>query len=361
MGYEIDFLQVGEESKGGDAIALRFGDLYGDREEQFVMVVDGGYKDNGEKLVAHIKTHYGTEKVDLVVCTHPDNDHINGLQIVLEELEVSELALHTPWLNSDEIHEFVKDGRRTEKGTENFLVKSLSSAQDLVDLAEEKDVVVWQPFAGQTLPNTPERYDVTILGPSEDYYNLLMSNFVEGSKQKDNRSLLKQALEAIVNFVGESLDIETLTDPDEDATSPINNSSAILHLNLNGSIKILTGDAGVPALENAMDYAEENEIEYYQPTFIQIPHHGSKRNVGPTILDRILGDIGQEKTRSAFVSAPKKGEPKHPSKKVLNAFKRRGCGCHSTASGVRCHYKDAPARDGWSTCDPLPFYDEVEE
>jgi hypothetical protein len=41
MGIEIDFIRAGEESKSGQAIALRFGNLHGPRDEQTVMVVDG--------------------------------------------------------------------------------------------------------------------------------------------------------------------------------------------------------------------------------------------------------------------------------------------------------------------------------
>ncbi|MBF4307570.1 MBL fold metallo-hydrolase, partial [Vibrio anguillarum] len=44
MGYEIDFLGVGEESKSGDAIALRYGNLHGHRDEQTVVVIDGGFQ-----------------------------------------------------------------------------------------------------------------------------------------------------------------------------------------------------------------------------------------------------------------------------------------------------------------------------
>ena len=43
MGYEVDVLGVGGESKSGDAIALRWGNLYGSREEQKVVVIDGGF------------------------------------------------------------------------------------------------------------------------------------------------------------------------------------------------------------------------------------------------------------------------------------------------------------------------------
>ena len=44
MGYEIDFLPVGDKS--GDAIALRYGNLFGQRTEQTVVVVDGGSEDD---------------------------------------------------------------------------------------------------------------------------------------------------------------------------------------------------------------------------------------------------------------------------------------------------------------------------
>lgn len=59
MGYEIDFLPVGDNSKSGDAIALRYGNLYGSRAEQRVVVVDGGFTDDGEALVNHIRTSWG--------------------------------------------------------------------------------------------------------------------------------------------------------------------------------------------------------------------------------------------------------------------------------------------------------------
>ncbi|PTB91385.1 MBL fold hydrolase, partial [Marinobacter sp. Z-F4-2] len=54
MGYEVDVLGVGEKSTSGDAIAIRYGNLHGSREEQTVVVIDGGYKGDGAKLVEHI-------------------------------------------------------------------------------------------------------------------------------------------------------------------------------------------------------------------------------------------------------------------------------------------------------------------
>jgi hypothetical protein len=33
---------------------------------------------------------------------------------------------------------------------------------------------------------------------------------------------------------------------------------------------------------------------------VQIPHHGSRNNVNPDILDKILGEKGQEENKTAF-------------------------------------------------------------
>ena len=71
MAYEIDFLAVGEGDSSGDAIAIRWGNLTGNRAEQTVMIIDGGTKASGESLVSHVEKYYGTDFVDYALCTHP--------------------------------------------------------------------------------------------------------------------------------------------------------------------------------------------------------------------------------------------------------------------------------------------------
>ena len=86
FGIELDFLQVGDGERSGDAIALRYGSpLIGSE----VMIVDGGNKASGEELVRHVLGVYGTRTVQHVVNTHPDGDHA-GLTEVLENLDVRE-------------------------------------------------------------------------------------------------------------------------------------------------------------------------------------------------------------------------------------------------------------------------------
>src|ERR1700744_429848 len=94
--YELDFLAV-ETDKSGDAIAIR----YTINGTTGVHVIDGGYLDTGDQLVAHIKEHYGVTHVDHVVLTHPDQDHANGLRKILEEFSVGTLWINRPWIYAD--------------------------------------------------------------------------------------------------------------------------------------------------------------------------------------------------------------------------------------------------------------------
>jgi len=70
--YELDFLGV-ETAKSGDAITLR----YSINGTQTVHVIDGGYIDTGDQIVAHLQKYYGTTIIDNVVLTHPDRAPAN--------------------------------------------------------------------------------------------------------------------------------------------------------------------------------------------------------------------------------------------------------------------------------------------
>ncbi len=360
MGYEIDFLPVGEGEQSGDAIALRFGELDGERSQQTVIVVDGGFKESGEEFIKHVKKYYFTSRVDLVVSTHPDADHAGGLEVVLEELEVGRLWMHQPWNHTDDIARMFKDGRVTDETVRKALRRSLDTARGLERLAEKKGIPIVEPFAGLT-DNTG---CLRVLGPTEDFYESLLPDFRGTPEPKEGVGVIKKvAAEAreIICKVAERWSFETLNDEGE--TSAENNSSTVLLLTWDERNSLFTGDAGIPALTEIADLLEAEGFDFSSLGFIQVPHHGSQRNVGPTILNHLVGPRLKEdnKIKSAFVSASKGGEPKHPSKKVTNAFRRRGAPVCGTQGKAVWRYLDAPDRDGYGPITPLPFYNEVED
>ena len=137
----------------------------------------------------------------------------------------------------------------------------------------------------------------------------------------------------------------------------------ILLITVSDKLHLFTGDAGVPALSAALDHTATIPIDWSKLTFIQMPHPGSKRNIGPTVLNRLLGGpkpLGNIPDKTTFVSAAKEGSPKHPNKRVTNAFLRRGVKPFVTAGQGKRHHDIAPARAGWSAATPISFYHQVE-
>lgn len=120
----------------------------------------------------------------------------------------------------------------------------------------------------------------------------------------------------------------------------------------------------MPALEHAFSNAPLLGSPLRNLSFFQTPHHGSKRNLGPTILNKIVGDplpCGSAAKFTAMISASKNGEPKHPSKRVVNALIRRGARVIATQGVAKWQSALYMPDRGWSAATPLPFYNKVEE
>ncbi len=359
MGYEVDFLAVGEGDKCGDAIAARWGNLSGQRNEQTVVVIDGGFVESGNTLVDHIKKFYNTDRVDLVISTHPDTDHISGLQVVLERLKVDCLWMHLPWKHTTDIANLFVDGRVTDNSIRVDIRESLEAAVKLEQTARAKGIPIVEPFVG----TNNESSQVLILGPSKEYYEGLLPYF-QGTPEPKEAGIAEKALwglQEVIRKIAESFEYETIDDTGE--TTAENNSSTIILIFVGTEWLLFTGDAGIPALTEAVNRLEGVGFDFSKITFIQVPHHGSQRNIGPTILNRLVGPkLKQDQMlKTAFISVAKEGEPKHPAKKVTNAFRRRGAPPFITRGNTIWQHIDAPLRTGWVTIYPLPFYNEVEE
>ena len=359
MGLEIDFLPVGGESQSGDAILMRLGELSGPRQGQTVVLIDGGFRETADGILKHLEEYYNTDLMDLVVSTHPDADHINGLREIFERIKEGEVRVNQLWMHRpSRWRSTIQRGLEKAVGTEyaRAVTGTLDAAADLESTAENLRVPIREPFAGLV----HQSGKLQIVGPTERFYQLLFEN--EASAQRSESRLLQwlRGASEVLQSVAEDWNFETLRD--DGVTSPINNSSVIVQFRWDGRYYLLTGDAGIPALESALNYMEAAGFEPSQLRFVQVPHHGSRRNVGPRVLDRLLGPRrpSDNPERTAFVSVAKKGAPKHPAKKVTNAFRRRGTAVHVTQGTTTLHHRAAPSR-GWTASKPLPFFTMVEE
>jgi beta-lactamase superfamily II metal-dependent hydrolase len=180
-------------------------------------------------------------------------------------------------------------------------------------------------------------------------------------KESLAQRLIEKARTAVAGWTTESWGNERLRDGGQ--TSASNESSVVLFGQFDDGNVLLTGDAGV----NALTWSA-NQLEYWgfalqKFKFVQVPHHGSRRNVGPTILNRLIGPIlpaGSSSTFSAYVSAPAE-DAKHPRPMVTNAFMRRGGRVIATQGQNKIHYGGFAKRGDYVDVNPLPFQEVVED
>jgi beta-lactamase superfamily II metal-dependent hydrolase len=362
MGYEVAFLQVGEGGCGGDAIVIRYGNLLANPIQQRIIVIDAGYADTGKAVVSHVKDVYKSDRVDLVLSTHPDNDHVGGLYEVVTELTVGELWMHQPWNHTRGTAGLYKDGRLTDAGISAKLRKALSTARDVETAALRRGITIREPFTGRR----DETESLVVLGPTEAYYEALLpqmsctpDSILEQVIRYATRGLTQKATDAYYS-VRESWDRDGIHD-DPTPTSAENNSSVVSLFGHDGKYFLFTADAGIPALTNALN-ALNPQWDLNQLFLVQVPHHGSRHNVGPTILDRMLGPKlpAPAKKRHAFVSVGKEPTTKHPSRRVLNAFTRRGATVWQHEGGTVTFHQGAPPRN-WTALTAQPFFANVED
>ena len=127
-GLEVEFLPVGEKSRAGDAIAIRYGEPHSFQ----LIVVDGGTTASGETLMEHLTSICGgaVPIVRDLVITHPDIDHSSGARVVLEKADVRRVWTHVPWWHAEAILPHLQDSRWTVDGLTRRLKAEYDSACD---------------------------------------------------------------------------------------------------------------------------------------------------------------------------------------------------------------------------------------
>lgn len=97
---KIHFIDVGQ----GDSILLQSGGKN--------MLVDAGPSEAGSKVISYLKTQ-GVSSLDVVVATHPHEDHIGGMNTILDafkiNLYIDNGASHTTSTYENLINKLVKD------------------------------------------------------------------------------------------------------------------------------------------------------------------------------------------------------------------------------------------------------------
>lgn len=328
-GFEIDMLSLGDAdsiliTKWVDGLAKR-------------VLVDGGYASSASQVREFLRAR-DVNYIDHVVCSHLHEDHSGGLVELVKDqtLQFSKAWMHMPW-QYDDLSEVQGLAGNTSSKRAQIVGKSLQNVEQLYAALWNRGIEVEEPFAGDEIAF------LTVCGPSQSYYSELVSQFASFDKLKESSQAIELSIQELdkKDTVFKSSSRTLLENP---ATPPENNSSVILGTFHEDKKYLFTADAGVDALCSAKDAYDLSDCHW-----MQIPHHGSWRNVNVDLIDHFEPDI-------AYVSAV--GNRKHPRRAVVNAFKNVGTKVYSThypvEGGNKWHHKgNIPPRPEYGSATPL--------
>lgn len=346
----LDILPVGT-GKSGDALLIQIG-LGHNRQ---IIVVDGGTKDSGSNLASCVADYCGKNTIiDHVICTHPHNDHSGGLTELLSHFRVLNFWMHRPWLHAAELNPLLLRQRKSHERLVKHLYDQYEDIFELDKLARWHNPAcrLLEPFQGCRIG------PLVCLSPSKEFYNSLLPHF-------DDTPPARTYSTAGGSFFGglvlENLDNESLSNSPP-PTTPENESSVVLYLPDPSDALLLTADAGPQAIQLAINYARSLGVDLLRSVGIfQLPHHGSRRNITPNLLDQILGragDLSRVGQKYVFVTAGS-SDPDHPRPAVVNAAIRRGAKVYTTRGSHLLFERGSVVRRNWSRATPLEFNDIV--
>lgn len=362
MKYEIDFIGVEEHTKDALAICMRW---YCEQAGRCIVVVyDGGFKIHGEAMVSILKKYYFASEsdptIDIVICSHSDDDHATGLAELFNHFKVTNLIMNRPWKFSDELFPLVDDGRKTKNSVENELKEKYASIATLEKIAADAGTSIHDGLTSLGFNNIFS--PLKILSPTKEMYIQLIAESTKTPYKADSVSeSMVQKFFAAVRKIVEKWATDTLRD--DVSTTAENETSIVLLGDMISEKCLLTGDAGIRALSAAADFAESIGIDLKSVSVHQIPHHGGRHNVSTKILNRIVGSIVSEDsipTKTAFVSIGKDSD--HPKGMVTNAYIRRGVKVfEARTSTINHNVGDMPNREGWTSVTNKNFSIEVDD
>lgn len=299
----------------GDALLLQ----YGDDDNPRLAVIDGGpsptYQNVLKPRLMELRNSLGLSeeapmRIDLLVVTHIDDDHINGVVALSKDLvERTELRRPRPWIVRRFWHNSFEElagsassaaiasqfGAVASAAAANnswpaglpmsgpalALVASVKQGRDLRDNARKLN---WSVNNGKTLitrtgtPGDTLTLDsclkLTILGPDQAKVDQLEKDWHEHTRKMSKKSAAESKA-STAEYVDKSV---------------YNLSSIIVLCERSGKQILLTGDARGDEIVSGLKHAGLNNCGRTHVDVLKLPHHGSVRDINADFFRQVTAD-----------------------------------------------------------------------
>lgn len=251
-------------------------------DEEGWIVVDGGPSINKNKSV-FLKEIENLPQIDLMVLTHHDNDHINGiLGYVGEHKDDNPFPVGRLWVNCARQIDIAQGGNL-----------SAPQARDLaVALAEIQNTtpIEWKDRIVEGVDTSDIKFaDIDVLSPDSNLLEAFIKRYEKKAGEKKQGHPMKAGIE------DEDLDVELSVlaarekeKPNESNYQVMANMASIAFIvQCDGFSALMLGDSFPKQIEAALvarKYSKDNKLKV---DFVKVAHHGSRHNTSNDLLDMI--------------------------------------------------------------------------
>lgn len=262
MNIELKFLNV----FNGDSIILRF---LGNDLQYHNILIDGGFVGTYNKILKPElqKVLFNKEKIDLLILSHYDLDHIGGILSFIQDKSFDKSHFVDQWWLNHDI-KLPHDNGEISVSQLSSLLKYLNTIGKLPE----------NPIISGSLPLNMYGAKITVLSPDKSNYEKASTIISEIVSEKIG-----------ISYNDYHMKIEEFSDNFtvyED--SSISNGSSIGILFENAELKILLLADSFPSTIaqslTKLGYSSENRLKV---DYVKVSHHGSKHNTSFELLNLI--------------------------------------------------------------------------
>lgn len=259
MSITLNFLQADH----GDAFIFECEKDGG----SFVMVVDSGPKISKYKIVPIIKK---LSKIDLLVLSHYDEDHIAGYIEYFKNNQDDALKIKEYWCNCASQIE-------VEQRT---IISAYSNAKTFADYLRQilkgHSGIKWIELikAGYRYKN--EFVDIEVIAPSDAALTLNRNKYIESEYPAITNKRVNEDLEVSLRDLAKRPTLHSI--------QVVNNASIAFILRAEGKSYFMLGDTMSDDIVNYLIGKGYSEIYPLEVDFVKVAHHGSRYNISNKLL-----------------------------------------------------------------------------
>lgn len=286
----------------GDCILIKTIDNSGN---DFIILIDGGTASTFEySLRNELKL---ISKIDLLILTHIDSDHIAGLLRFFKNSLFDKIEIKTFWINGANL-------ARVSSGEKISYNQGKSIEQLLVEKKVDRSSI-FSFVTNEFSPSLPNGIEIEVLSPTTSILESLYAEWPAMSTEPNTIDMKVKASSGVSSQVSRG----SLGDlakgefkPSKSIGNDLFNSSSIAFiLHTPDKSFLLLGDARPEILVKALNdkgYTKDNKLSI---DFVKVSHHGSINNTSCDLLDIIECENFGLSTNGGNASH------KHPDREVI--------------------------------------------